>query len=275
MIDSIISYFINTPYLIKHAYHRLKPKWMWLVIPFIASAIVLLIMMMIFNMNGIEEIKQARGFFRLAAVTSFAYMWIAIYQSYNTFKHDYFTGKLFNLNPIFQNVIIALLFGLTMFISLVMIVLATPVNIESSILSILFFVVMSIIFMVVISTLLGLIAIMQNKLNMTYFVVSIIMFFIVPIVFIPNTNTTLIVHILMLNPLYYLIEGISQSVVLGALSLNNIPHHIYYILCLAILCVIIYALYRYIAHKKYAYAMNHTQQVSEHRSDEQDYKSDE
>jgi hypothetical protein len=33
--DSMINYFINTPHLIKHAYHRLKSQWMWLVIPFI------------------------------------------------------------------------------------------------------------------------------------------------------------------------------------------------------------------------------------------------
>lgn len=66
----MINYFINTPHLIKHAYHRLKSQWMWLVIPFIVSMVVLLIMMLIFKMNGTEEIKQARGFFRLAAVMS-------------------------------------------------------------------------------------------------------------------------------------------------------------------------------------------------------------
>lgn len=275
MIDSMINYFINTPHLIKHAYHRLKSQWMWLVIPFIVSMVVLLIMMLIFKMNGTEEIKQARGFFRLAAVMSFAYIWIAIYQSFNTFKHDYFTGKLFNINPIFQNIIIALLFSLVMFISLIMIILATPVNIESSVLSTLFFVAMSLVFIVVISTVLGLIAIVSNKINIIYYIVSAVMFFIVPIIFIPNTNTTLVSHILMLNPLYYLIEGISQSVVLGTLSLNNIPQHIYFLLFLAIVCVIIYALYRSIAHKKYSYVASYKQQAENETSENLEDKADE
>ncbi|NWK83888.1 sugar ABC transporter permease [Staphylococcus sp. GSSP0090] len=274
MIDSMINYFINTPHLLRHAYQRLKSQWMWLVIPFIVSILVLLIMVLIFKMNGTEEIKQARGFFRLAAVMSFAYIWIAIYQSYNTFKHDYFTGKLFNLNPIFQNIIIALLFSVIMYISLIMIILATPVNIESSMLSTLFFVAMSLVFMVVISTLLGLIAIVSNKVNIIYYVVSVVMFFIVPIIFIPNTNTTLVSHILMLNPLYYLIEGISQSVVLGTLSLNNIPHHIYFLLFLALLCVVIYALYRCIAHKKYSYVNTNKQQVKRQMSDNLENKAE-
>lgn len=274
MIDSMINYFINTPHLLRHAYQRLKSQWMWLVIPFIVSILVLLTMVLIFKMNGTEEIKQARGFFRLAAVMSFAYIWIAIYQSYNTFKHDYFTGKLFNLNPIFQNIIIALLFSVIMYISLIMIILATPVNIESSMLSTLFFVAMSLVFMVVISTLLGLIAIVSNKVNIIYYVVSVVMFFIVPIIFIPNTNTTLVSHILMLNPLYYLIEGISQSVVLGTLSLNNIPHHIYFLLFLALLCVVVYALYRCIAHKKYSYVDTYKQQVERQMSDNLENKAE-
>lgn len=274
MIDSMINYFINTPHLLRHAYQRLKSQWMWLVIPFIVSILVLLIMVLIFKMNGTEEIKQARGFFRLAAVMSFAYIWIAIYQSYNTFKHDYFTGKLFNLNPIFQNIIISLLFSVIMYISLIMIILATPVNIESSMLSTLYFVAMSLVFMVVISTLLGLIAIVSNKVNIIYYVVSVVMFFIVPIIFIPNTNTTLVSHILMLNPLYYLIEGISQSVVLGTLSLNNIPHHIYFLLFLALLCVVIYALYRSFAHKKYSYVNTDKQQVKRQMSDNLENKAE-
>lgn len=253
MIDSMISYFKNTPYLMKHAYHRLKSKWMWLVIPFMVSIAMLLIMMLIFHLSGTEEIKQARGYFRLTSLVCFVFIWVAIYQSYNTFKDDYFIVKLFNLNPIYQNVLIAIVTSITMFITLIIIILATPVNIESSIYSALFYVVMTMLFIVVISTLLGLISIIQSKVDIIFYVVTFIMFFTVPIIFIPNSDTSIWLHILMLNPLFYLVEGISQSVVLGALSLNNIPYHLYFVLFLAIMCVFIYALYRIIAYKKYVY----------------------
>ncbi|WP_426704408.1 sugar ABC transporter permease [Staphylococcus shinii] len=265
MIDSMISYFKNTPYLMKHAYHRLKSKWMWLAAPFVVSIALLLIMMLIFHLSGTEEIKQARGYFRLTSLVCFAFIWIAIYQSYNTFKTDYFIGKLFNLNPVFQNILISIVISITMFITLIIIILATPVNIESSIYSALFFVVMTMLFIIIISTFLGLISIIQSKINTIFYVVTFIMFFTLPIIFIPNSDTSILLHILMLNPLFYLVEGISQSVVLGTLSLNNIPYHLYFVLFLAIMCVLIYALYRIVAHKKYDYVKtnSHTEETTE------------
>lgn len=265
MIDSMISYFKNTPYLMKHAYHRLKSKWMWLAAPFLVSIALLLIMMLIFHLSGTEEIKQARGYFRLTSLVCFAFIWIAIYQSYNTFKTDYFVGKLFNLNPVFQNILISIVISITMFITLIIIILATPVNIESSIYSALFFVVMTMLFIIIISTFLGLISIIQSKINTIFYGVTFIMFFTVPIIFIPNSDTSILLHILMLNPLFYLVEGISQSVVLGTLSLNNIPYHLYFVLFLAIMGVLIYALYRIVAHKKYDYVKtnSHTEETTE------------
>lgn len=265
MIDSMISYFKNTPYLMKHAYHRLKSKWMWLAAPFVVSIALLLIMMLIFHLSGTEEIKQARGYFRLTSLVCFAFIWIAIYQSYNTFKTDYFIGKLFNLNPVFQNILISIVISITMFITLIIIILATPVNIESSIYSALFFVVMTMLFIIIISTFLGLISIIQSKINTIFYVVTFIMFFTLPIIFIPNSDTSILLHILMLNPLFYLVEGISQSVVLGTLSLNNIPYHLYFVLFLAIMSVLIYALYRIVAHKKYDYVKtnSHTEETTE------------
>ncbi|MBO3066388.1 MULTISPECIES: sugar ABC transporter permease [Staphylococcus] len=265
MIDSMISYFKNTPYLMKHAYHRLKSKWMWLAAPFVVSIALLLIMMLIFHLSGTEEIKQARGYFRLTSLVCFAFIWIAIYQSYNTFKTDYFIGKLFNLNPVFQNILISIVISITMFITLIIIILATPVNIESSIYSALFFVVMTMLFIIIISTFLGLISIIQSKINTIFYVVTFIMFFTLPIIFIPNSDTSILLHILMLNPLFYLVEGISQSVVLGTLSLNNIPYHLYFVLFLAIMGVLIYALYRIVAHKKYDYVKtnSHTEETTE------------
>ncbi|WP_437750863.1 sugar ABC transporter permease [Staphylococcus shinii] len=265
MIDSMISYFKDTPYLMKHAYHRLKSKWMWLAAPFVVSIALLLIMMLIFHLSGTEEIKQARGYFRLTSLVCFAFIWIAIYQSYNTFKTDYFIGKLFNLNPVFQNILISIVISITMFITLIIIILATPVNIESSIYSALFFVVMTMLFIIIISTFLGLISIIQSKINTIFYVVTFIMFFTLPIIFIPNSDTSILLHILMLNPLFYLVEGISQSVVLGTLSLNNIPYHLYFVLFLAIMGVLIYALYRIVAHKKYDYVKtnSHTEETTE------------
>lgn len=262
MIDSLINFYKNIPYLLKHVLVRFKEIWIWFVAPFVASIIILLIMMLVFKMNNTEEIKQARAYYRLAALTSFSFMWITIYQVYLIYKKDYFISKLYNINPIFQNIIITIASSILMFISLIIIIFATPVNIESSVISTLYYVIMALIFMVVVSTSMGLISILTTKLNLIYYIISAITFFIVPIIFIPTTNEGIVTHILMLNPVYYLIEGVSQSVVLGALSLNNLPYHIYFYLFIGLLCVIIYALYRTIANKKYIFFTRKQQKIA-------------
>ena len=263
MIDNLINFYKNAPFLSKHLYHRLKGQWKWFVIPFISSILLLCLLMFIFNVNGTEEIKQARGYFRLAALISFSFIWVAIYQSYQLFKKEYFTAKVFNLNPIFQTIMIAIISNLLMFIALMMIIIMTPVNIESSIPSTIYFVVMSIIFVVTISTVFGLLTITKNKVNIIFYILSVIMFFIVPIVFIPSSNSTVISHILMLNPLFYLIEGISQSVVLGALSLNNIPYHLYFIFLMATVCAVIFAMYRMTAYQKFRFRNGQVEKTSD------------
>ena len=40
------------------------------------------------------------------------------------------------------------------------------------------------------------------------------LFFLVPIIFIPNNKANMIDQILKINPLYYLIDGLSTSIVL-------------------------------------------------------------
>ncbi|HLR18714.1 MAG TPA: sugar ABC transporter permease [Staphylococcus sp.] len=255
MIDNITNFFKNVPYLTEQAFYRLKTQWTWLVFPFIVSLMILFLLILIFKINGTEELTQVRIYYRLAGLSTFAYIWIAIYKGYRTYKTDYYTGKLFNLNPMFQNIIIALTTSVIMLLTLIIMIFATPVNIESSIPSTFYYVVMSMLFMILISTLIGLFAIVKHKINLIYYVITGVMFFIVPIIFIPESNSSLLTHILMLNPLYYLIEGISQSVILGELSLNNIPYHLYFIFFLVMLCVIIFAKYRIMAHRKYLYAI--------------------
>ena len=55
------------------------------------------------------------------------------------------------------------------------------------------------------------------------------LFFLVPIIFIPNNKANMIDQILKINPLYYLIDGLSTSIVFGSVNMYNIVYHIYFI----------------------------------------------
>lgn len=56
---------------------------------------------------------------------------------------------------------------------------------------------------------------------------------------------------MMLNPLYYFVNGSSQAIVFGTVSMSNLPYHLYIIILIGIMCVINYALVRHIAFDKY------------------------
>ena len=56
---------------------------------------------------------------------------------------------------------------------------------------------------------------------------------------------------MMLNPLYYFVNGSSQAIVFGTISMSNLPYHLYIIILIGIICVINYALVRHIAFDKY------------------------
>ncbi|RIO55947.1 teichoic acid transporter, partial [Staphylococcus hominis] len=53
--------------------------------------------------------------------------------------------------------------------------------------------------------------------------------------------------------LYYLIDGLSSSIVFGSVNMYNIVYHIYFIAFLVLIGVINFILTRLVAHKKYEY----------------------
>lgn len=67
----------------------------------------------------------------------------------------------------------------------------------------------------------------------------------------PKTHLSLVEHLLMLNPLYYVVNGLAQSVLFGNVSVANIPYHLYMVCFIAIISIINFALSRYVAHAKY------------------------
>lgn len=51
--------------------------------------------------------------------------------------------------------------------------------------------------------------------------------------------------------MYYFVNGSSQAIVFGTISMSNLPYHLYIIILIGIICVINYALVRHIAFDKY------------------------
>ncbi|HJE01322.1 teichoic acid transport system permease protein [Staphylococcus auricularis] len=251
MIDSIVDFYKHLPHLWHHAIHRVKHEWKWFILPVLISAILLIALMVSFHVKGTPDLNQARWYYRLSAFTSFMFVWFAIYRGYKLFEEDYWYNRQLSLTPVVHNVLVAIIYSVLLGIMEIIYIVATPLNIESSVLAVLFFMLMSVIFIILSSTILGQFTLVSNKVDIIYFILSVVIFILLPIWYIPTSYDSLVTHLLMINPVFYLVDGMAQSVVLGVVSLTNIPYHLYFIFILAIGFVINYGLTRYVVYKKY------------------------
>lgn len=250
MIDNLIYLFKNFPKLLQHSFAQLKSLWKWLVIPVIASLLLLVIMALVFQLNKTPDLVQARWYFRLVSLVTFGFLFTGIYVIYQQYFVSFYTGKMFNTPTLIDAISVALSFTVSLFIILIIYVFSTPVNIESSILATLYYTIMLGILMTLIGKLLGLLTILNLKTRNIFIVLMVVMFLLLPILYIPSSQTSIVSHLLMLNPVYYVVQGLSQSVVFGALSLNNIPYHLYFYCILGVIGVINFALKRKVIYAK-------------------------
>ena len=172
--------FKRMPSFFKIAINQFKAQWLWFIIPFAVSLIMLGIMMLVFNLNQTDEVKQANGYFRLAGIFSFAMIIITIYKNYTSFKKHYYVNKLFNINPIYYFVVVSAITSILMLIAVTAIALVMPVNLEHSFLSLLYYVIMSFIFMVVASTIFGLLTVIRKNVKFLFIIITVISFLMVP-----------------------------------------------------------------------------------------------
>ncbi|MFW3529593.1 hypothetical protein ACN9U4_10920 [Staphylococcus caprae] len=277
MIDNIILYFKNLPHLIGYCTQRIKQTWHWFVISFVISLVFILGLEGIFNLNHNTELVQVRWLFRVTALVVFGLIVFSIYLGYKYYRKDYMVMKSFHISAVTPLIVIALMTLVTMLVLGLIIAFLKPVNFDTSIFAFIYYSVMASIFIVIAAVMCGLLQFIVKRFHLLYLIASAICFFIVPILFIPKAHSTIIEHILMLNPVYYLVNGSAESVVFGAVSMNNIPYHIYFIFLLAIMCVINYALVRHIAFDKYDSQVtlgdNDTSKAIEH--EDEDKKKDE
>ena len=251
MIENLIVYIKNLPHLFSFCTQRLKQTWKWFAISLIIGLVIILALEGFFNFNHTTDIVQVRWLFRISSFIIFSIIIQSIYIAYKYYIRDFVVMKSFHISAVTPTIVIAMLGLITILILGIVIIILKPVNFEASILSFLYYLVILAIFISVTSIILGLLSYAIKHVKLIFIIVSAISFFMVPITYIPNTNLNVVNHIMMLNPLYYFVNGSSQAIVFGTISMSNLPYHLYIIILIGIICVINYALVRHIAIDKY------------------------
>ena len=89
-----------------------------------------------------------------------------------------------------------------------------------------YYLVMAYILLVPLASIIGLLGKYFYKTRFIVFGLLIILLFIVPVLYVPNNMYAVWVNVLKLNPLFYIINGFQQTMILGNASVTNLPYHI-------------------------------------------------
>ncbi len=253
MLDKIINFYYSLPQMLRHLSGSLKRNWKWFVIPLGCSIILLLLMLLMLKLNNSTEETQAVWYYRYIGFVTLSWTLVTLYFNTMRYRRDYYEYKNFDYVTSFKSIIYTVIFSIGLLLSIALVVLVKPVNLDSSFWAIGFYWVMWMLFVILVSQVLGLIRMISNYkvFDITMYVCFAVMFFIVPIIFIPNEHKTWWMHILMLNPLFYLVSGIEEAVIIGINSLGNIPYHFFFIVWLGIWSLLLYILRPHIAYEKF------------------------
>lgn len=217
------------PHMIKYCFFEVRYHYKYYLSAF---GIMLLLLILTFGQLLIRDtidIQQSTSFFRL--VGFFAYIWIflSLFHAEKTVRKQ---GALYNRLsvPYYVGTSAQVFLAMLMFLIIITITGMISTNMSEIIdinhLGFFYYLVMAYILLVPLASIIGLLGKYFYKTRFIVFGLLIILLFIVPVLYVPNNMYAVWVNVLKLNPLFYIINGFQQTMILGNASVTNLPYHI-------------------------------------------------
>lgn len=217
------------PHMIKYCFFEVLYHYKYYLSAF---GIMLLLLILTFGQLLIRDtidIQRSTSFFRL--VGFFAYIWIflSLFHAEKTVRKQ---GALYNRLsvPYYVGTSAQVFLAMLMFLIIITITGMVSTNMSEIIdinhLGFFYYLVMAYILLVPLASIIGLLGKYFYKTRFIVFGLLIILLFIVPVLYVPNNMYAVWVNVLKLNPLFYIINGFQQTMILGNASVTNLPYHI-------------------------------------------------
>lgn len=217
------------PHMIKYCFFEVKNHYKYYLSAFAIMLLLLLITYFKLFVTHAIDVQQSTSYFKLVGL--FAYMWIflSLFNSEKTVRKQGALYKRLSV-PYYVGASSQVLLTMLMFlivVTLTGIVSTSTTNIiEINHLGFFYYLVMAYILLVPIASIIGLLSKYLYSARFVVFGLLILLLFIVPILYVPNNMYAVWVNVLKLNPLFYIINGFQQSMILGNDSVTNLPYHI-------------------------------------------------
>lgn len=217
------------PHMIKYCFFEVRYHYKQYLIVLGALLLLLLITFGQLLIRDTIDVQRTTSFFKL--VGFFAYIWIffALFHSEKTVRKQ---GSLYNrlsvpyyVGTSAQVFLMMIIFLIAMTITGLVSTSMTEV-IEINHLGFFYYLVMTYVLLVPLASIIGVLGKYFYKTRYIVFGALIFLILLVPILYVPNNMYAVWVNILRLNPLFYVINGFQQTMILGSAASTNLPYHI-------------------------------------------------
>lgn len=257
MLEQFLIFLKNIPRHIRHSRYRIFQQKRILMLTVLIALALIAMFKLSFKLFSVTEITQATMMYRLVGILAFGVIVVAIWMNYRNFPRDYYVTRHFNSSPMLHILFSSLVYSFILALMLSVIAIIKPVNASTLVIGILFYTFVSFVFIALMSYLLGLIRIIYPKLDLIFYCVVAVVFCLLPIIFLSQTIHGGLSHLLMLNPMYYIINGFQQSVIVGSHALNHLGYHFYFVCWLGFIAVLGFALNDYVSQLRPNEHINH------------------
>ncbi|WP_414050513.1 hypothetical protein [Macrococcus animalis] len=226
---NIIKYI---PHTIKNAlieiYYNQKLYSIWLTINLLLIAATFLLL----NLTESLPIEKLSKVWSLSGYLVFFWIACSVYFSMKMLQSRGFMLNITNTPTYVLTTVQIINFFFLFILSLLMLLLiakSNKIELDTSLLSVLYFSLMTFILLMPICTILALMSHLIKNMRWIIMVILVIIFLSVPILWIPSELPELAVNILKLNPFYFIVNGIQESIVLGTMPFLNLPSQMIFI----------------------------------------------
>ncbi|WP_414048660.1 hypothetical protein [Macrococcus animalis] len=226
---NIIKYI---PHTIKNAlieiYYNQKLYSIWLTINLLLIAATFLLL----NLTESLPIEKLSKVWSLSGYLVFFWIACSVYFSMKMLQSRGFMLNITNTPTYVLTTVQIINFFFLFILSLLMLLLiakSNKIELDTSLLSVLYFSMMTFILLMPICTILALMSHLIKNMRWIIMVILVIIFLSVPILWIPSELPELAVNILKLNPFYFIVNGIQESIVLGTMPFLNLPSQMIFI----------------------------------------------
>ncbi|MCJ1779794.1 ABC transporter permease [Mammaliicoccus sciuri] len=218
------------PHMLKYCFYEVKTHYKYYVSAFAIMLVLLIFTYLKLWITDAIDVQQSTSYYKLIGFFAYVWVFLSLFNSEKTVRKQ---GALYNRFSVPYYVGASSQVFLTMIMFLIVVTLTGIVStfstsnlIEINHLGFFYYLVMAYILLVPVASIIGVFGKYVYSARFIVFGLLIVLLFVVPILYVPNNMYAVWVNVLKLNPLFYIINGFQQSMVLGNASVTNLPYHI-------------------------------------------------